>query len=143
MLAGPDRRVGAGGARVIDRVRAARQDDRARPATLQFRVRRVVRKQLRVDIEFAHAPCDQLRELAPEIEDDHGFALVVSIGRSGAIVRGALRGRRLERRLEVGLDLGVIGCQDAVAGVGGFAMDGLAAGWARGPVRGVVLDAVT
>ena len=35
--------------------------------------------------------------------------------------------RRVERLLEVRLDLGVVGGEDAVAGVGGLAMDGSAA----------------
>ena len=48
----------------------------------------------------------------------------------------AVRRRRVERRLEIGLDLGVVGREDAVAGVGRLAVDRLAAllvaGWAAG-----------
>ena len=66
----PDGRIRPRRARVVDRVGAARQDDRARAATLELLVRRVVRQQLRVDVELADAPGDELRELAPEVEDD-------------------------------------------------------------------------
>ena len=71
----PDGRIRARGARVVDRVGAARQDDRARAATLELLVRRVVREQLRVDVELADAPGDELRELAPEVEDDDRLAV--------------------------------------------------------------------
>ena len=73
--AGPDGRVGPRRVRVVDRVRAARQDDRARAAPLELVVRRVVRQQLRVDVELADAPRDELRELAAEVEDDDGLAV--------------------------------------------------------------------
>jgi hypothetical protein len=43
-----------------------------------------VRQQLRVDIELAHAPRDELGELAAEVEDDDGLA-VVGVGRGWAI----------------------------------------------------------
>ena len=50
-------------------------------------------------------------------------------GQAGSrpVVGRAIRGRRLERRLEIGLDLGVVGGEDAMAGVGRVAVDGLAA----------------
>ena len=68
----PDRRVGPRRVRVVDRVRAAGQDDRARAAPFELLVRRVEREQLRVDIELAHAARDELGELAAEVEDDDG-----------------------------------------------------------------------
>ncbi len=86
---GPDGRIGSRGARVVDRIRAARQDDRPGSAPFQLGVRRVVRQQLRVDIELAHASRDELGELAAEIEDDDGLA-VVGVGRGGAIGRRAV-----------------------------------------------------
>ena len=131
--AGPDRRVGPGSARVVDRVRAAGQDDRPGAAPFQLGVRRVVGQQLRVDIELADAARDELGELAAEVEDDDGLA-VVGVGRGGAIGGRAIRGGRLERGLEVGLDLGVVRGKDPVAGVRGLAVDGLAAPRRRGCV---------
>ena len=125
--AGPDGRVGPRRAGVVDRVRAARQDDRARAAALELLVRRVVRQQLRVDVELADAPRDQLGELAAEVEDDDRRAVGRSAAPAGPVVGRAVRGRGLERGLEVGLDLGVVGGEDAVAGVGRLAVDGLAA----------------
>ncbi len=80
---GPDRRVGPRGARVVDRVRAARQDDRPGAAPLELGVRRVVRQQLRVDVELADAPRDELGELAAEVEDDDGLAVVGGRPRRG------------------------------------------------------------
>ena len=72
MRAAPDRRVGPRRARVVDRIRAARQDDRAGAAPLQLGVRGVVGQQLGVDVELADASRDELRELAAEVEDDDG-----------------------------------------------------------------------
>ena len=114
--AGPDRRVGPWGARVVDRIRAARQDDRPGAAPFELGVRRVVGQQLRVDVELADAPGDELCELAAEIEDDDGLA-VVGVGRGGAIRGRTVGGGRLERGLEVGLDLGVVRGKHPVAGV--------------------------
>ena len=125
-LARPDGRVRSWGAGVVDRVRAAGQDDRASPASFQLVVRGVEREQLRVDVELADAPGDQLRELAPEVEDDdRPPGRRRRPGRS--IVRRAVRRGRVERGLEIGLDLGVVRGEDAVAGVGGLTVDGLAA----------------
>ena len=72
--AGPHRRVGPGRVVVVDRVRAAREDDRAGAPPLQLLVGRVVREELRVDVELAHAARDQLGELAAEVEHDDGGA---------------------------------------------------------------------
>jgi hypothetical protein len=78
-------------------------------------------QQLGVDVELPDAPGDQLGELAAEIEDDDWA------GRGARAVVQASFGRRgVEGGLEVGLDLGVIRREDAVAGVRRFAMDGLA-----------------
>ena len=66
----PDGRVGLRGAVVVDRHRAAGQDDRAGPAALQLVERRVVGQELGVDVQLADAPRDELGELAAEVEDD-------------------------------------------------------------------------
>ena len=122
----PDRRVRPRGVRVVDRVRPAREDDRARTAPFELGVRCVEREQLRVDIELAHAAGDELSELAAEVEDDDGALAGVRRARRSVVSRTVERGR-IERCLEIGLDLGVVRCEDAVAGVGGLTVDGLAA----------------
>ena len=94
-----------------------------RVAALDLGPRRVVRDQLGVDVQLADAAGDQLGELAAEVEDDDGIGL----GGVGPVGRGAVRGRGVEGGLEVGLDLGVVGGEDAVAGVRRLAVDGLAA----------------
>jgi hypothetical protein len=76
-----------------------------------------VRQELGVDVQLAHAPRDELGELAAEVE--HGDRVRL-LGRLGL---DALRRRSVERLLEVCLDLGVVGCEDAVASVRGLAMD--------------------
>jgi hypothetical protein len=76
-----------------------------------------VGEQLAVDVELAHAARDQLRELAPEVEDDDRVGL-------GGNLRGSLRGRRVQRLLQIGLDLRVIRGEDSMAGVRGLAMNG-------------------
>ena len=124
----PDGRVGPRRLGVVDRHRAAREDDRACPATLQLLVRGVVRQQLRVDVELAHPARDQLRELAAEVEDDDRAGRT-GRGATGSVVGGAVRGRGLERRLEVGLHLGVVRGEDPVAGVRRLAVDRLAPLW--------------
>src|SRR5207342_2368219 len=48
----------------------ARQDDRLRSATLDLGPRRVMGQELGVDVQLAHAPGDELGELAAEVEDD-------------------------------------------------------------------------
>jgi hypothetical protein len=111
---------------VVDGVRAAAEDDGLRAAPLQLIEWGVVRQQLGVDVELAHAAGDELGELAAEVEHDHRS------GRdrrraAGAIVWGAVGSRRLERGLEVRLDLGIVGSEDAVARVGRLAVDRLAA----------------
>ena len=122
----PDRGVGLRRVVVVDRVGAAAEDDRLGAAPFQLLVRRVVRQQLRVDIELSDAARDQLGELAAEIEHDHRTG-GRGRGAAGAVIGRAIRAGRLERGLEIGLDLGVVGSQDAMAGVRRFAVDGLAA----------------
>ena len=87
-------------------------------------------QELGVDVQLADAAGDELGELAAEVQDDHRVRLA---GRgaardtgTGPILGRALRAGRLEGGLEVGLDLGVVGSQDPVAGVGGLTVDGLA-----------------
>ena len=118
----PDRGVRLRRAVVIDGVRAAGQDDAARPALLELGIGRVVREQLRVDVELTDAPRDELGELAAEVEDDDraGFC------RGAALARCAVGCRRVERRLEIGLDLRVVRGEHAMPGVGRLAVDGLA-----------------
>jgi hypothetical protein len=120
-VAAPDGRIRLRRGRVVHGVRAAGQDDPLRPAAFDLRPRGVVRQELRVDIELPDAARDQLSELAAEVEDDDG----VGVGR--AVIRSSLGRGRLERGLEVCLDLGVVRGQHAVAGVGSFAVNGLAA----------------
>ena len=117
----PYRRVGFRGRLVVHRHRAAGQDDRARPAPFEFGIRRVVRQELGIDVELANPSGDQLGELAPEIEDDHRTG-----GRRGGIAGRAVRRGGVERCLEICLDLGVIGGEDAVTGVRRLPVDGLA-----------------
>ena len=96
-----------------------------RAAPFEIAVRRVVGQELGVDVELADATGDELGELTAEIEDHDGTigrAIGVGRGRLG----GAVGGWRLERRLEVGLHLGVIGGEDTVPGVRRLAVDGLA-----------------
>ena len=83
-------------------------------AALELLERRVEREELRVHVQFAHPSRDELGELAPEVEDHDGLGG----GRIGArrpVVRGAVRSGGLQRRLEVGLDLGVVRSEDTVA----------------------------
>ncbi len=124
--AAPDHRVGPRRVHVVDGARAARQDDRLRTTALDVRPWRVVGQELGVDVELTDPPCDELGELAAEVEDEDR----VRAGRRldpRPVVARAIRGRRVERGLEVGLDLGVVRCEHAMAGVGRLAVDGLAA----------------
>jgi hypothetical protein len=72
-------------------------------------------------MQLAHAARDQLGELAPEVQDDDRVGL-------GWDIAGALWGRRVERLLEVGLDLGVVRREDPVTGVRCLAVDGATPG---------------
>ena len=110
-------------------------------APLDLGPRRVVGKELGVDVELADPARDELGELAAEVEDDDGVRFAACRAPARARRRPDGLGRSLgagclERRLEVGLDLGVVGGEDPVAGVGDLAVDGLAAlvaGVVRGP----------
>jgi hypothetical protein len=84
-----------------------------------------VRQELGVDVQLADATRDELGELAAEVEDGDGVGLLGGLGLD------TQRGWRVERLLEVGLDLGVIGGEDAVAGVGRLPVDRAA------PIRGL------
>ena len=95
----------------------------------------VVGQQLRVDVQLAHAACDELRELAAEVEHDDAVGrLRRAVDRWAGRRAVAFGRRRVEGDLEVRLDLGVVGREDAVAGVGRLAMDGLAARAGPAPV---------
>ncbi len=104
-------------------------------APLDLGLRRVVGQQLGVDVELADPPGDELGELAAEVQDHHRVRLTGRCAAGdagpGSILGRALRAGRLEGGLEVGLDLGVVGGQDPVAGVGDLAVDGLAPVWLR------------
>ena len=80
--------VGLGRAVVVDRVRAAGQDDRPRAAALELLERRVVGQQLGVDVQLAHAAGDQLGELAAEVQHDDR----VRRGAVGPVVVGVRSG---------------------------------------------------
>ena len=62
-------------------------------ASLDLGQRRVVRQELGVDVELAHAARDELGELAPEVEDHDrvGLAAAAAGGRSSARGRGRAR----------------------------------------------------
>jgi hypothetical protein len=79
-------------------------------------------QQLGIDVELADPAGDELGELAAEVEDDDR-----SGGRRGGIWAGAIRGRGVQCGLEVGLDLRIVRCEDAVPGIGRLTVDGLAA----------------
>jgi hypothetical protein len=87
----PDPGIRLRSVRVIDRVRAAREDDRLRPAPLDLVPRRVVGDELGIDVQLADAAGDQLGELAAEVEDDDGIglgcvdAIAFVAGRAGAL----------------------------------------------------------
>ena len=83
--AAPDGTVRVGSSDVIHRVGAAREDDGAHTAPLQLRHRRVEGQQLGIDMELAHAPRDELCELAAEVEDGDGLGRLVD--RGGGTVR--------------------------------------------------------
>ena len=76
-----------------------------------------MREQLRIDVQLADSARDELRVLAPEIEDQDG------IGSGFDAVRKAVRCRDAERRLEIRLDLGIVGGEDAMTGIGRLAVD--------------------
>src|SRR4029079_10521828 len=127
----PDAGVRLRRVRVVDGVRAAGEDDRLRVAALDLRPRRVVGDELGVDVELADPPGDQLGELAAEVEDDDRIGLADI----GPIIRGPGRSGRLEGRLEIRLDLGVVRSEDAMTGVRRLAVDRLAALAGRCPSR--------
>jgi hypothetical protein len=93
-----------------------------RASLFQLGVGRVVRDELGVHIQLADAAGDQLGQLAPEVEDDDGTRFDGGGSGNGRAVR---RGG-VERRLEIGLDLGVVGGEHAVPCIGRLAVDGLA-----------------
>ena len=77
--------------RLVDRGRAAGEDERARLALPDPLDVGVVREQLGEDAALADPPRDQLRVLAAEVEDQH--LLAIGGSSTGATVCG-LRGRR-------------------------------------------------
>ena len=76
-----------------------------------------MRQELGVDVQLSHAPGDELGELAAEVEHRHGVGLLGRLGLDPP------RWRRVERLLEVGLDLRVVGREDSVAGVRRLSVD--------------------
>ena len=60
---------------------AAREDDRARPLLGERGFRLVVRHDLGIDAGLAHAPRNQLRHLAAEIDDQHAILGFVRHGK--------------------------------------------------------------
>ena len=122
-LSRPQARVRARRTFVVDRGRTAREDDGLGIAAGDLCPRRVVRDELRVDVQLPDPPSDELGVLAAEVQDEHGIGL----GDGGMVGRGPRGCRGLERGLEVGLDLGVVRGQHAVTRVGRVAVDRLAA----------------
>ncbi len=114
--AGPQCGVGPRGIGVVHRRRPPGQDHGRHPSALELGHRRVVRQQLGVDVQLAHAASDELRELAAEVQDGDG------VGSLGSLGLDALWRRRVERLFEIGLDLGIVGGEDAVARVGRLAV---------------------
>ena len=126
----PEAGIGLRSALVVHAGRTARQDDGNRLPAANLVERGVERQELRVDVELTHAAGDQLRVLAPEIEDDDGVRLRNRAPLDGHLrmrcVERAAGGGRVERGLEVGLDFGIVRGKDAVSGVRGLTMNGLA-----------------
>ena len=90
-------------ARLMHAGRAARQDDGARRACGKRRFRLVVRHDFRIDARLAHAPRDQLRHLAAEIDDQHPVVLGLRPHHfDGNPLRRRGRGRRLCRGFGLG-----------------------------------------
>ena len=117
---------------LVDARRPAGEDDRARTALRDLAPRRVEGQELRVDMQLPDAPRNQLRVLAPKVEDHDGVglapaALPTGDGPTGAVDRGAFGRGRIERGLEVGLHLRVVRGEDTMAGVGELSVNGLAA----------------
>src|SRR5581483_3427554 len=63
--------------RPVDRLRAAGQDEPDRVALADLLLRHVERVHLAVDAVLAHAPRDELRVLAAEVEDEDGLVLML------------------------------------------------------------------
>ena len=99
---------GFGAPCVVDGVRAAGQDDRPDAAPLQLRERRVVGQQLRVDVELADPARDQLGELASRSPGRRRRRARARSAAVGGSVGAAVGRGRVERDLEVGLDLRVV-----------------------------------
>ena len=90
---------------VIDRIRTAAQDDAGRLPRQDLRQRSVEREKRGINVHLAHATRDQLRKLAPEIQDENAARLNGRRTRarrcarfSGHVASSSLRSRRLERR---------------------------------------------
>ena len=75
-----DAGVGVGRALRVDRRRPAGEDERQRAPRRDRRRRRGVVDELRVDAALAHAPGDQLRVLAAEVDDEDGTLLGRRLG---------------------------------------------------------------
>jgi len=82
------------GAVLVDARRAARQDEGPRAAGLERVPRGVERDELRVHVELAHAPGDELRGLAAEVQDDDLVRGVHEIRRVRVRFAELLRGAR-------------------------------------------------
>ena len=76
-----------------------------------------MRQELGVHVQLADAPRDELGELAAEVEHRDRLGLLGSLGLD------PLRRRGVECLLEVGLDLGVVGGEYTVSGVGRLAVN--------------------
>ena len=92
-------------ARLVHAGRPAGEDDGAGLAFGQRGFGLVVRHDLRIDTRLAHAPGDELRHLAAEIDDQH--AVVLGLGphhlHRDALLGRFFRGRALSRGVSLGL----------------------------------------
>ena len=67
-------------ARLAYRLGAAREDDALRRERRDLLGGRVERQDLAVDADFAHAPRDQLRVLATEVDDENALGVACVLG---------------------------------------------------------------
>jgi len=105
----------------VDAHRSAGEDDCLGASADDLLPRCVEGNELGIDVQLADPARDELRRLSAEIKDED------RVGRLRVCVRCSIRRRSVERYLKVGLDLGIVRSEDAVAGVRLLTVDCLAA----------------